>query len=231
MPKRSKIMANILQNHPLRFSIIASSSVPWIYLGQFWHNLKEDGSKYRLTFVLDRKELIMTLDDFRMIFQLPQATDNNHERFVVAPKFSEMVPFFLNDLGFTLELRSPSNIKTVGLVQPWQTLSQQNLEKVKEHLAAEEIEKLVEGTKNVEADEFITADVQPVNVTEEEDESAKDDYELRRRVEGKHVEDSRNTTSPKIHSTLISSDTKKLQELMDTDPKPLSSTPSSSSPK
>ncbi|GKD09940.1 hypothetical protein Tco_1189625, partial [Tanacetum coccineum] len=78
-PNESEILANILQNHPHRFSIAASSSVPWIYLGQFWHTLKEDGSKYRLTFVLDRKELIMTLDDFRTIFQLPQATDNNHE--------------------------------------------------------------------------------------------------------------------------------------------------------
>ncbi|GKA06322.1 hypothetical protein Tco_0685546 [Tanacetum coccineum] len=33
-----------------------------------------------------------------------------------------MVTFFLNDLGFTLELRSSSNFKTTGLVQPWQTL-------------------------------------------------------------------------------------------------------------
>ncbi|GKA89173.1 hypothetical protein Tco_0810985 [Tanacetum coccineum] len=41
----SKILENILQNHLLRFSIVASSSVPWIYLGQFWHTLKEDGSK------------------------------------------------------------------------------------------------------------------------------------------------------------------------------------------
>ncbi|GJS94756.1 hypothetical protein Tco_0801724 [Tanacetum coccineum] len=118
----SKILANILQNHPLRFNIVASSSVPWIYLRQFWHTLKEDGSKYRLSFVLDRKELTMTLDDFRTIFQLPQATDNNHERFVATPKFSEIVPFLLNDLGFTLELRSPSHFKTTGLVQPWQTL-------------------------------------------------------------------------------------------------------------
>ncbi|GJY62143.1 hypothetical protein Tco_0462800 [Tanacetum coccineum] len=83
-PNESKIMANILQNHPLRFSIAASSSVPWIYLGKFWHTLKEDGSLYR-----------------------PHVY-NNHERFVAAPKFSEMVPFFLNDLGFTLELRTPS---------------------------------------------------------------------------------------------------------------------------
>ncbi|GJW68852.1 hypothetical protein Tco_0123276 [Tanacetum coccineum] len=33
-----------------------------------------------------------------------------------------MVPFYINDLVFTLELRSPSNFKTIGLVQPWQTL-------------------------------------------------------------------------------------------------------------
>ncbi|GJS06264.1 hypothetical protein Tco_0363060 [Tanacetum coccineum] len=278
-PNESKIMANILQNHPLRFNIAASSSVPWIYLGQLWHTLKENGSKYRLKFVLDRKEITMTLNDFRKIFQMPQATENNHERFVAAPKFSEMAPFFLNDLGFTLELRSPSNFKTTGLVQPWQTLgkmfarcltmqatnvpmtqsqpiectqgtymttnahrspnpyvvegessaqSRQNVEKVNEHLVAEEIEKMVEGTKNVEEDvvdnfslnsptdpgtrlepgsykespEVEIIDVeQPINVIEEEEESAKDDYELRRR------------------------------ELTVIDPTPSSSTPSSSSPK
>nr|GFA38815.1 hypothetical protein [Tanacetum cinerariifolium] len=39
----SGILANILQNHPLRFSIAASLSVQWIYLRQFWHTLQEDG--------------------------------------------------------------------------------------------------------------------------------------------------------------------------------------------
>ncbi|GJU95836.1 retrovirus-related pol polyprotein from transposon TNT 1-94 [Tanacetum coccineum] len=268
-PNESKILANILQNHPLRFSIAASSSVPWIYLGQFWHTLKEDGSEYRLEFMLDRKELTITLDDFRTIFQLPQATDNNHERFVAAQKFSEKVTFFINDPGFTLELRSPSNFKTTGLVQPWQALckmflrclttqvtgrtalpprtsvntnsisqihkahykslhdcipldlktkshyeleAKQNVKKVKEHLIAEEIEKLVEGTENVESDEVFnsvlnnqevlgtrlepkshkespevekTTEVQPVNTIKEEKESAEDDYELRRREKGR----------------------------------------------
>ncbi|GJZ95392.1 hypothetical protein Tco_0667726 [Tanacetum coccineum] len=305
------------------------------------------------------KALTMTLDDFKTIFQLPQATDNNLERFVAAPKFSEMVSFFLNGLGFTLELRSPSNFKTTGVVQPWQTLrlhyslehqstlipyprftklivshyitaypeisrrfrdkyhnlkhdemvksifnsgknkvgvgmripswmitdeikltenyqmyadvfgkshddleAQYNVEKVKEHLVAEEIEKMVEGTKSVESDEVDnsilnsqndpdtrldprsykeslevekTTVAQPINIIEEEEESAEDDYELRRRVEGKNVDESRNTPSPttirslRIHSTLISLDTKKLQELMVTNPTPSSSTPSSSS--
>ncbi|GKC54383.1 hypothetical protein Tco_1077128, partial [Tanacetum coccineum] len=57
-----------------------------------------------------------------------------------------------------------------------------------------------------------TVVVQLVNVIEEEEESAKDDYE-----------------SPRIHSTLISSDTKKLQDLTVTDLTPSSSMPSSSS--
>ncbi|GJW70518.1 hypothetical protein Tco_0127435 [Tanacetum coccineum] len=57
-------------------NIAASASVPWIYMAQFWHTLKEDGSKNRLKFLLDRKELTHTLDDFRTIFHLPQANDN-----------------------------------------------------------------------------------------------------------------------------------------------------------
>ncbi|GJZ04106.1 retrovirus-related pol polyprotein from transposon TNT 1-94 [Tanacetum coccineum] len=70
-PDESRILANILQNHPLRFNIAASSSVPWIYMWQFWHTLREDGSKNTLKFLLDRKELTLTLDDFRTIFHLP----------------------------------------------------------------------------------------------------------------------------------------------------------------
>ncbi|GJU30301.1 retrovirus-related pol polyprotein from transposon TNT 1-94 [Tanacetum coccineum] len=34
-PPESKILTNIIKNHPLRFSIAASSSVPWIYMAQF----------------------------------------------------------------------------------------------------------------------------------------------------------------------------------------------------
>ncbi|GJS65001.1 hypothetical protein Tco_0679565 [Tanacetum coccineum] len=380
-PIESKILANILQNHPLRFSIDASSSVPWIYLGKFWHTLKEDGSKYRLTFMLDRKEITMTLGDFRTIIQLPQARDNNHECFVAAPKFSEMAPFFLKDLGFILELRSPSKFKTTGLVQPWQTLckifarclttrviglhyalehpatlipyprftklivshymtefpeisrrvrdkyhnieddqmmkltenyrlyakafgvevdvpttqsqpikstqgthrtpnpdvheeksreeqeAKQNVEKVKEHFVEEEIEKMMEETKDEDTKNLvdetektltndqedpgtrlepgsykessevkITAEV-PVNVVEEEEEAEDNVYELKRREKGKFVEETRDTPlpttlrSPRIHSTLVSSDTEKLQELTETEPTPSSDTPSSSSPK
>ncbi|GJS99612.1 retrovirus-related pol polyprotein from transposon TNT 1-94 [Tanacetum coccineum] len=121
-PPESKILTNIIKNHPLRFSIAASSSVTWIYMAQFWHTLKEDGSKYRLRFMLDKKELTLTLDDFRQIFHLPQATGNNHYSFVPPPLFSDMVPFYKQVLGFTMELKIQSNFKTTGLLQPWQML-------------------------------------------------------------------------------------------------------------
>ncbi|GKC47372.1 hypothetical protein Tco_1065094 [Tanacetum coccineum] len=63
-PPKSKILTNIIKNHSLRFSIAASSSIPWIHMAQFWNTLKEDESKYRLRFMLDKKELTLTLDDF-----------------------------------------------------------------------------------------------------------------------------------------------------------------------
>ncbi|GKA61252.1 hypothetical protein Tco_0760659 [Tanacetum coccineum] len=118
----SKLLTNIIKNHPLRFSIAASSSVPWIYMAQFWHTLKEDRSKHRLTFMLNKKDLSLTLDDFRTILHLPQATDNNHDSFVLPPSFLEMVAFYKNELGFTMKLKTSSSFKTTGLLHPWQML-------------------------------------------------------------------------------------------------------------
>ncbi|GJY33782.1 hypothetical protein Tco_0418251 [Tanacetum coccineum] len=72
--------------------------------------------------MLNKKEISLTLHDFRTIFHLPQATDNNHDSFVPPPSFLDMVPFYKNELGFTMELKTSSSFKTTGLLQPWQTL-------------------------------------------------------------------------------------------------------------
>ncbi|GKD61637.1 hypothetical protein Tco_1299146 [Tanacetum coccineum] len=319
-PNESKILANILQNHPLRFSIAASSSVPWIYLGQFWYTLKEDGSKYMLSFVLDRKELTMTLDDFRTIFQLPQAIDNNHEHFVAAPKFTkliishyitsypkiskrvrdkyhnlehdEMVKSIFNSVknkeGVGMKIprwmifdemkltenyrmttstpRSPNHDVDEGessaqrkstvirlripprrLTQltpptPIPTTAEQNEEKVKKHLIAEEIEKLVEGTENVGEDGVDNSILNSQNDpdTRLNPGSYKESLEVEKTADKGKGEGGRGdseyttptpTRSTRIHYTLISSDTEKLQELTVTDPTASSFTPSSSSSK
>ncbi|GJT68930.1 hypothetical protein Tco_1028216 [Tanacetum coccineum] len=352
----SKILGNILQNHPLRFSIAASSSIPWIYLGQFWHTLKEDGSKYRLSFMLDRKELTLTLDDFRTYSNCLKLQTTTINALIAYSNFKQtrsrttvadtMQDVFKEGLQYSLEhpstlipyprftklivshymtafleisrrvhdkyhnLEDDEMVKSIfnsgknkaGVVmkipswmitdemkltehyrmydamfgvdvpmsqsQPIESTqgthritsthripnpdedegdsTKQNVKKVDEHLIAEEIEKLVEGTDNVGAYEFvsstlrkndnqndpdiglepksnkespeveITTEVQPVNVNEEEEELAEDDYELKRREKWKNVAESRHTPSPitirspRIHSTLISLDTKKL---------------------
>ncbi|GJU55196.1 hypothetical protein Tco_1228910 [Tanacetum coccineum] len=145
--------------------------------------------------------------------------------------------------------------------------ARENVALVYEHLAAEEIEKLVEDTENVddsspprhddtsipgtrleprsdkespeveivqEKEEETTPMVDvsnivpPVNVDDEEDEITDEVFELRRRVKGKNVEETRispipsPTRSPRNLSTLVSLDTEKLQELTVTHPTPSS---------
>nr|GEY34280.1 hypothetical protein [Tanacetum cinerariifolium] len=71
--------------------------------------------------------------------------------------------------------------------------AQQNVQKVKEHLIAKEIEKLVKEPRSEKEslEVEITAEVQPTNINEEEEESVEDDYDLKRREKGKHVEESK----------------------------------------
>ncbi|GKA03242.1 hypothetical protein Tco_0676023 [Tanacetum coccineum] len=128
--------------------------------------------------------------------------------------------------------------------------AKQNMEKVKEHLMATETEKLVEGSENVEENVEVASsplrndDNQTDPGTRLEPRSDKESPEVEKIADisqpvnkGKEIEESRNTPSPtttrslRTHSTLISSDTEKLQELTETDTIPSSSTPSSSSSK
>ncbi|GJY57877.1 hypothetical protein Tco_0457769, partial [Tanacetum coccineum] len=90
-------------------------------------------------------------------------------------------------------------------------------------------DKEVEITKDKEVDITketplmdITNVVIPVNVNDEDEEITDEVYESKRREKGKIVEETRNSPiltpirSPRIHTNLVSLDTEKLQELMDT---------------
>ncbi|GJS60339.1 hypothetical protein Tco_0655123 [Tanacetum coccineum] len=114
-PNESKILGDILNNHPIRLSLAGSAFVSWIYIQQLWHSLKLDDSKDNFKFFLDTKELQFSLDDLRRIFQLPQAIDNNNVGFVAALSFSQMLPFFQNDLGFYTSLTPSHSYRVQGL--------------------------------------------------------------------------------------------------------------------
>ncbi|GJU44800.1 hypothetical protein Tco_1202066 [Tanacetum coccineum] len=126
--------------------------------------------------------------------------------------------------------------------------ARENMEQVKQHLMAEEIEKLVEGSENVAENvtEYVDENVEVSSSPPRNDDSQSVPgtrrktrqwvLKLKRREKGKEIEESRTSLSPtpirshRIHSNLISSDIKKLRELTKTDPTSSSSIPSSSSP-
>ncbi|GJW84359.1 retrovirus-related pol polyprotein from transposon TNT 1-94 [Tanacetum coccineum] len=92
------------------------------YLGSTFNNFgilsKLDDSKEKFKFLHDTKEFKFSVDEFRHVFQLPQATKNNHAAFVDAPTFSDMLPFFRDELGFSLQMRLPTHFVTKGLPKP-----------------------------------------------------------------------------------------------------------------
>ncbi|GJT61276.1 hypothetical protein Tco_1004809 [Tanacetum coccineum] len=352
----SKILTNIIKNHPLRFSIAASSSVPWIYMAQFWHTLKEDGSnigsvsigiyngvKDTIEFQNNwssvamenvMKDILQMLENtcyqigptaiadyandiehyriYTEVFgidvlmtqsQPTESTQGTHrtpsapkppnpDKEVAessAPRHSIMILLRISERRST-PLTPPAPVLNVNKADEMilrDTLqvslaehksheeqeSRENVALVDEHLASEEIDKMVEGHENViddsliprndesniigtrldprsnkeslkveiskdkevqqtnEAEVEITKEtlvvdvsnnVEPVNVDEEDEEITDEVYELKQKEKGKIIEETRNSPiptpirSPRIHTTLISSNTEKLQELMDT---------------
>ncbi|GJR36163.1 retrovirus-related pol polyprotein from transposon TNT 1-94 [Tanacetum coccineum] len=168
--------------------------------------------------VADRKELTLTLDDFRTIFHLPQANDNNHASFVPPPSFSDMVPFYKQVLGFTMNSKDyayhnlqdddimknifiQKNKNKVGMRIPAWMITDEMMPPplgviIRDVCRTEEINKLVEDPGNVD-------DSLPPR---HDDTSIPD---TRRRVKGKNVEETRispipsPTRSPRNLSTLV----------------------------
>ncbi|GJW98137.1 retrovirus-related pol polyprotein from transposon TNT 1-94 [Tanacetum coccineum] len=124
----------------------------------------------------------------------------------------------------------------------------ENVEKVKDHMVDEELDQLLEGMDNVVVDEFMddvlnsqedpdtrieprsekeslevekSADLMTIHDEEVKEELGGDEFELRRREMGKVI----------TEDAPLFADKEKLKELTDIDPTPLSSTPSSYSPK
>ncbi|GJT31778.1 hypothetical protein Tco_0922197 [Tanacetum coccineum] len=124
--------------------------------------------------------------------------------------------------------------------------AQHNVEQIKEHMVDEELDELLEGTKNVNVDEFMddilnsqedpdnriypksykespeakkSVDMMTIHFDEVEEESAGDEFKLKRREKGKGIEETRDIPSltpirsPRTHNAPLSSDKETLQEL------------------
>ncbi|GJZ66487.1 hypothetical protein Tco_0623183 [Tanacetum coccineum] len=127
-------------------------------------------------------------------------------------RLTSPTPILTTDKADDLVLQDTLQVSLAEQKRRKELEATQNVEKVKEHLMAEEIEKLVEGIENVEENVVVRR------------RSAEDDYKLKRREKGKHVEEIRHTPSPttirspRIQSTLVSSDTEKSPGMMENYP-------------
>ncbi|GJX66060.1 hypothetical protein Tco_0300403 [Tanacetum coccineum] len=174
-------------------------------LAQFPAYLKEDNQSIA-QFMLDKKELSLTLHDFRTIFQLPQANDNNHNSLVPPPSYTDMVQFYKQQLGIyngteDIEVAEVFGLD-VPLTQSQPSKSTQGTHRTPSALrrstrltppapseAARTRENVELVNKHLASEEIETIEVViPVNVNEEEDEITDEMYELKRREKGKIVE-------------------------------------------
>ncbi|GJW89512.1 hypothetical protein Tco_0164852 [Tanacetum coccineum] len=251
-PNESKILANILHNHPLRFSIAASSSdnIPTALSGKNKYGVGMNIPNWMIT-----NEMKLT-EHYRMYAAMfgvdvpttqsqPIESTQGMHRTTSAPRL-RIPP--RRSTRLTPPTSIPTTVEADDIIQlsiAEQKRGAENVENaevdsttLRQNDNQNDLGTRLEPKSNKESPEVeITVVEQLVNVIEEEEESVEDDYELRRREKGKHVEESRSTPSPttirspRIHSTLVSSDTEKLQELTVNNPPPSSSTPSSFSPK
>ncbi|GJW47085.1 hypothetical protein Tco_0078731 [Tanacetum coccineum] len=209
--------------------------------------------------------------------------DDLYFRFCVPPRRQD--PETLNPTSAEIDITNLDetiqiSIATQRSIKDYE--AQKNVAKVKEHIVDEELDQLLEGTENVNVDTFMDdvlnsqeypgtridpksdkenleakKDVDMVIINDgEEEESAEDEFELRRREKGKGIKETMDTPppsptrSPRTHISPLSTDKEtlyeltvitqdapssvdkeKLKELTVTDSTPSSSSPLSSLPK
>ncbi|GJW92748.1 hypothetical protein Tco_0172420 [Tanacetum coccineum] len=122
MPTGKQIRTTSFKESSISIQHCCSSAVHGFIWAQFLAYIEVDGSKCRLKFYAGQVEPYLTVDDFRIIFLYHMQMTQFINSFVPPPSFLDMVPFYKQQLGFTMELKTSSSFKTTGLLQPWQTL-------------------------------------------------------------------------------------------------------------
>ncbi|GKB80832.1 hypothetical protein Tco_0947727, partial [Tanacetum coccineum] len=164
-PSESKILMNIIKNHPLRFSIAASASVPWIYMAQrardAYHNLQDD-------------------DIMKNIFNSGRNKNKGTHRTPNAPRQSArltpLVQVPSTEKADEMILQDMIQVSLAEHKSHEEQEARENVALVYEHLASEEIEKFVEDLENVD-DSSPPSDKESLEVEivqEKEEETTKD---------------------------------------------------------
>nr|GEV94986.1 monodehydroascorbate reductase [Tanacetum cinerariifolium] len=98
----------------------ASSTIPSIYIQQFWDIIRYDRDTARYIYQLDEQWFNLTKDTLRDALQITPANNNNP---FSSPPTPEALINFVNNLGYPKVVRTLSAFVTNDMFQPWRALT------------------------------------------------------------------------------------------------------------
>nr|GEV36885.1 monodehydroascorbate reductase [Tanacetum cinerariifolium] len=98
----------------------ASSTIPSIYIQQFWDTVQYDKSSGCYRCQLDEQWFDLTKDTLKEALQITPV--NNNQAFISPPLYDALINF-VNELRYLKLVRNLSNVVTNDMFQPWRALT------------------------------------------------------------------------------------------------------------
>nr|GEV59296.1 hypothetical protein [Tanacetum cinerariifolium] len=114
-----KIAVDLLKHTNFFKAFTASSTIPSIYIQQFWDTIQYDKKAGCYRCQLDKQWFVLTKDTLREALQITHV--NNNQAFI-APPSSDALINFVNELGYPKLVRNLSNVVTNDMFQPWRAI-------------------------------------------------------------------------------------------------------------
>nr|GEW22694.1 copia protein [Tanacetum cinerariifolium] len=114
-----KIAMDILKHTNFFRAFTASSTIPSIYIQQFWDTVRYDKTAGYYKCQLDEQWFDLTKDTLRDALQI---TPVNNNKAFSSPPSSDALINFVNELGYPKLVRNLSNVVTNDMFQPWRAL-------------------------------------------------------------------------------------------------------------
>ncbi|GJS47568.1 hypothetical protein Tco_0597689 [Tanacetum coccineum] len=115
-----KIAVDILKQTNFFRAFTASSTIPAIYIQQFWDTICYDRIAGGYKCQLDEQWFNLTKDTLRDALRITPV--NNNKAFSSPPTQDTLINF-VNDLGYPKEVKHLSNVVTNDMFQPWRALT------------------------------------------------------------------------------------------------------------
>ncbi|GJS33477.1 hypothetical protein Tco_0531859 [Tanacetum coccineum] len=114
-----KMVVAILKNTNFFRAFTASSTIPAIYIQQFWDTMRYDSTTGIYSCQVDEQWFNLHKDILRDALQITPINDDNP---FVAPPSSDAVIEYVNTLGYPCTLRNVSAMSVNDLYQPWRAI-------------------------------------------------------------------------------------------------------------